>query len=71
MDMAKKKKVNQYIKAIGFLAKSLVKALKFMVQMITILTDISAREKNLLDCTQIGMVLKRKVLGIMISCMAK
>ena len=67
----KKKKVNKFIKAIGFLAKSLAKVFNFMVQMITNLKDISAAEKDLLDYTQIRMVIKRKVLGIMASCTAK
>jgi hypothetical protein len=71
MDMEKKKKVNKFIKAIGFLAKSLAKVFNFMVQMITNLKDISAAEKDLLDYTQIRMVIKRKVLGIMASCTAK
>lgn len=71
MDKEKKEKVKLIMKAIGFLDKSLAKVLNIMVQVITILTDISAREKNLLDYTQIRMVLKRKVLGVMISCMAK
>ena len=70
-DMEKKKKVNKFIKAIGFLAKSLAKVFNFMVQMITNLKDISAAEKDLLDYTQIRMVIKRKVLGIMASCTAK
>ena len=71
MDMEKKKKVNKFIKAIGFLAKSLAKVFNFMVQMITNLKDISAAEKDLLDYTQIRIVIKRKVLGIMASCTAK
>lgn len=71
MDKEKKEKVKLIMKAIGFLDKSLAKVLNIMVQVITILTDISAREKNLLDYTQIRMVLKRKVSGIMISCTAK
>ena len=57
MDMEKKKKVNKFIKAIGFLAKSLAKVFNFMVQMITNLKDISAAEKDLLDYTQIRMVI--------------
>ena len=71
MDMEKKKKVNKFTKAIGFLAKSLAKVFNFMVQMITNLKDILAAEKDLLDYTQIRMVIKRKVLGIMASCTAK